>query len=90
MRTFSKSQVEYFEFQIEGDEKIYKVPLAGSMTNRELIAFKNTNGDYEAQLEWLRAYIGDAVDEWTPAQTGEIIRAWSEATNEQGASVGES
>lgn len=90
MRTFSKSLVEYFEFQIEGDGKVYKIPLAGSMTNRELITFKNTNGDYVAQLEWLRAYIGGTVDELTPAQTGEIIRAWSEATNEQGASVGES
>ena len=90
MRTFSKSQLEYFEFQFEGDDQVYKIPLAGSMTNRELIAFKNTNGNYEKQLEWLRAYIGDAVDEWTPGLTGDVIRAWSLATSEQGASVGES
>lgn len=90
MRTFSKSPVEYFEFRIEGADKIYKIPLAGSLTNRELITFKNTNGDYEAQVEWLRTYLGDAVDELTPSQTGEVIRAWSEATKEQGATVGES
>ena len=90
MRTFSVSKTEYFEFQIEGKEKIYRIPLAGSMTNRELIAFKNTNGDYESQIEWLRGFMGDAVDDLTPAQTGEILRAWSEDTREQGATVGES
>ena len=90
MRTFSVSKTEYFEFQIEGNEKIYRIPLAGSMTTRELIAFKNTNGDYESQIEWLRGYMGDAVDDLTPAQTGEILRAWSEDTREQGATVGES
>ena len=90
MRTFGKELIEYFEFQLEDDEKIYRIPLAGSMSNRELIAFKNTNGDYEAQVEWLRAFMGDAVDDLTPAQTGEILRAWSEDTGKQGASVGES
>lgn len=90
MRTFGVSKIEYFEFQIEGDEKIYRIPLAGSMANRELIAFKKTSGDYESQVEWLRGYIGDAVDNLTPAQTGEILRVWSEETSEQGATVGES
>lgn len=90
MRTFGKELIEYFEFQLEDDEKIYRIPLAGSMSNRKLIAFKNTNGDYEAQVEWLRAFMGDAVDDLTPAQTGEILRAWSEDTGKQGASVGES
>lgn len=90
MRTFGKELTEYFEFQLEDDEKVYRIPLAGSMSNRKLIAFKNTNGDYEAQVEWLRAFMGDAVDDLTPAQTGEILRAWSEDTGKQGASVGES
>lgn len=90
MRKFGKELTEYFEFQLEGDEKVYRIPLAGSMSNRKLIAFKNTNGDYEAQVEWLRAFMGDAVDDLTPAQTGEILRAWSEDTGKQGASVGES
>lgn len=90
MRKFGKELTKYFEFQLEDDETIYRIPLAGSMTNRELIAFKNTNGDYESQIEWLRTYMGDAVDDLTPAQTGEILRAWSEDTREQGATVGES
>lgn len=90
MRKFGKELTEYFEFQLEGDETIYRIPLGGSMTNRELITFKNTDGNYEAQLDWLRDYIGDVVDDLTPAQTGEILRAWSEATRGQGASVGES
>lgn len=90
MRTFTRTELEYFEFQLEGDETVYRIPLGGSMTNRELITFKNTDGNYEAQLDWLRDYIGDVVDDLTPAQTGEILRAWSEATKGQGASVGES
>ena len=90
MRTFGKNISEYFEFQLEGDETIYRIPLAGSMSNRELITFKNTDGDYEKQVEWLRHFIGDTVDDLTPAQTGEILRAWSEDTGKQGASVGES
>ncbi len=90
MRTFSVKKTEYFKFQIEGNEKIYRIPLATSMTNRELLAFKKATGDYESQIEWLRGYIGDAVDDLTPEQTGEIIRAWSKDTSEQGATVGES
>lgn len=90
MRTFSVGKTEYFEFQIEGNEKIYRIPLAGSLTNRELVAFESTNGEYRAQVGWLRDFLGDVVDDLTPAQTGEILRAWLEATREQGASVGES
>ena len=50
MRTFSVSKTEYFEFQIEGKEKIYRIPLAGSMPNRELIGgftYENMEGKQE-------------------------------------------
>ena len=90
MRKFGKELTKYFEFQLEDDETIYRIPLAGSLTNRELVAFESTNGEYRAQVGWLRNFLGDVVDDLTPAQTGEILRAWLEATREQGASVGES
>ena len=90
MRKFGKELTKYFEFQLEDDETIYRIPLGGSLTNRELVAFESTNGEYRAQVDWLRNFLGDVVDDLTPAQTGEILRAWLEATREQGASVGES
>ena len=31
MRTFGKELTEYFEFQLEDDEKVYRIPLAAAM-----------------------------------------------------------
>lgn len=90
MRLFGKDAPDFFVFQLEGSEDIYKIPLAGSMTNRELMAFQDTEGNYPKQVEWLRGFIGDAVDDMTPVQTGDILRAWSKETRTQGADPGES
>lgn len=90
MRLFGKDLPDFFAFQIEGSDVVYKIPLAGSLTNREILAFEATGGDYRKQVEWLRAYLGDAIDDMTPSQTGEILRAWAAATEDQGATPGES
>lgn len=91
MRQFGKDAPEFFSFQIEGSDEVYKIPLAGSMTNREIMAFEDTDGDYRKQVEWLKTFLGDMVDDMTPAQTGDILRVWSQASREeQGATPGES
>lgn len=90
MRLFGKDAPDFFVFQIEGSDETYKIPLAGSMTNRELLAFEATEGDFRKQVEWLRTYLGDAIDDLTPGQTSEILRAWSRETQSQGAEPGES
>ena len=90
MRLFGKDSPDYFVFQIEGSEETYKIPLAGSMTNKELFAFEETEGDYRRQVAWLRNYIGDAVDDMTPSQTRDILLAWGKETQKQGADPGES
>lgn len=90
MRQFGKDTPDFFAFQIEGSDAVYKIPLAGSMTNREILAVSDMGDDYRKQIEWLRKYIGDAVDDLTINQTTEIIRGWSNATKEQGADPGES
>lgn len=89
MRTFGNDSPEFMAFKIEGNEKVYKIPLAGSMTNKEIIQFEETDGDYKKQLEWLRQYIGNAVDDLTAATTGEILHAWAAESKEQGATPGE-
>lgn len=89
MRTFSTDAPEFFAFKIEGSEEIKKIPLAGSMNNRDLLAFEETGGDYRKQVEWLRRYIGDAIDELSPATTAAIMKAWMEESAKSGASVGE-
>ena len=90
MRLFGSDAPDFFVFQIEGSEETYKIPLAGSMTNRQILEFEATQGDYRKQLDWLRGYVGDIVDDLTVSQTSDIIRAWSHATKEQGAEPGES
>ena len=90
MRTFGNDAPQFFAFQLEGEKTVYKIPLAASMNNREVRAFESTNGDYVKQIDWLRTYLGDVVDDLTPATTGEILRAWSEESKNQGAEPGES
>lgn len=90
MRQFGKDLPDFFVFQLEGSEETYKIPLAGSLTNREVIAFEETEGNYRKQVEWLRGFIGDVIDDLTPSQTGEILRAWAAATEDQGTTPGES
>lgn len=90
MRLFGSDAPDFFVFQIEGSEETYKIPLAGSMTNRQILEFEATAGDYRKQLDWLKGYIGEVVDDLTVSQTSDIIRAWSHATKEQGAEPGES
>lgn len=89
MRQFGKDLPEFFMFQIEGSDETYKIPLAASLTNKQVMAFEATEGDYSKQVEWLRGFIGDVIDDMTPRQTGEILRAWSAAARDQGTEPGE-
>ena len=89
MRTFSTDAPKFFVFKIEGSDEVKKIPLAGSMNNRELLAFEETGGDYRKQLEWLRSYIGEAIYELSPTTTAAIMKAWMEESSKSGASVGE-
>ena len=90
MRTFGKDSPEFMVFKIEGSEETYKIPLATSLTNQKAFEFEECGEDYRKQVEWLRGFIGDIVDEITPAVTGEILREWSSQSRGQGADVGES
>lgn len=89
MRTFSTDAPEFFVFKIEGSDEIRKIPLAGSMNNRDLLDFEDTGGDYRKQVEWLRRFIGDAIYELDPATTAAVMKAWMEESAKTGASVGE-
>lgn len=92
MRTFSKSKIEYFEFQLEGDNAVYKIPLASSMPFSLIEKMSGVEGDdsIKLQMEILRKYMGDAADELTIGMMADIISAWSEASTAAGASLGES
>lgn len=90
MRQFAIDSPEFFVFKIEGAKKTYKIPLASSLTNKQAVEFEKTGGEYRAQIEWLRGFIGDVVDDLTPAVTSQILQAWSKESRDQGASVGES
>ena len=90
MREFGKEARDYFAFRFDGEEEEYKIPLASSMTNRQAKAFREVEGDYFLQVEWLREFIGDAVDDLTVEDTSKILSAWVQASTDSGASVGES
>ena len=90
MRSFGNDAPAFFLFQLEGSEDVYKIPLAASLNNHELVMLQTAGEDYSRQVEWLRLFIGDKVDELTPKTTVDIITAWGKASEEQGASPGES
>lgn len=90
MREFGKEARDYFVFRFDGEEEEYKIPFASSMTNKQAKAFTEAGGDYFLQVEWLREFIGDAVDDLTVEDTSKILSAWVQASTDSGASVGES
>lgn len=93
MRSFRNDAPEFFCFQIADDKKVYKIPLAASMPYSLLKKMQKAEGDegkFDAQVEMLRKYVGDVVDELDAMTLGKILKAWAEASNKQGAEVGES
>lgn len=93
MRRFGQEAKEFFEFQLEGSEVIYKIPLAGSMPISILLEMQeaDASGDgFAVQMDMLRKYMGDAVNELTATMAAQILQAWAEESKGQGATVGES
>lgn len=90
MRTFSNDAPEFFLFEIEGSKKTYKIPLAASLTTKQIRELEEAGQDFNKQVEWLRQFIGDLVDDLTPKTVVDVITAWSQASQENGASSGES
>ena len=90
MRTFEREEQEFFQFQIEGDDKIYKIPSPLHMTNKQMVELEKAGNDYSKQVAWLRSVIGDVVDDLTLGETAAIMKGWLDASKESGASVGES
>lgn len=93
MRTFGKELKEYFEFQLEGDEKIYKIPLASALPYgmlNELAETVGTKDRFPTQVKMLRTYMGNVVDTLPVGTLSGILQAWGEESNGTGATVGES
>lgn len=93
MRKFSTDAPEFFSFKIDDSDKVYKVPLAASMPAGILLSMQDADqgGDsFRAQMNMLRRYMGDDVDELTAQTISDILQAWAEASKDQGATVGES
>ena len=91
MRVFANDSPEFFVFQIEGHEEVYKIPLLASLKIPEAKRWTETIEEgFLAQVEWVRGYIGDIVDELSVEQVQAILNEWTEATKEQGATAGES
>ena len=93
MRKFGKDAPEFFSFQLQGDKKEYKIPLAASMPYsilRKMQQHQNSEDEFDIQVEMLRKYMGDVVDELDAVTLSDILKAWSVASGGQGAEVGES
>lgn len=93
MRKFGQEAKEFFEFQIEGSDVIYKIPLAPYMPASILLSMKagDERGEgFEEQFEMLQKYMGDGADDLTVPVATQILQAWAEASQETGATVGES
>lgn len=87
MRQFAKDAPEFFCFQLEGSDTVHKIPLAASMP---VPLLRKMDEGPLGQFDILAAYMGAESDGLDFKQVGEIIKAWLEASKEQGATVGES
>lgn len=93
MRKFGVDAPEMFCFQLEGDETVYKIPLAASMPLGKMLALSKARGkseQLERQIEILAEYVGEVVYTLPTGVVSEILLAWSNESNGQGATVGES
>lgn len=95
MRKFGSESIDYFEFQLEGSEEIFRIPKAASMPVGDVVAMReaqNKSGTdlFVYQVKMLAKYMGDAAYELNASTVSAILRAWASATEDQGASVGES
>ena len=93
MRQFGKDAPDFFCFQIKGDKKTYKIPLAASMPYsilKQMQDHSNAPDEFDVQVDMLRKYIGSVVDELSATTLSDILKAWSEESSKQGATMGES
>lgn len=93
MRTFGRELTEFFEFQLEGDDKTYRIPLAAAMpfgVLNKIQKASKTEDSLAIQVEMLRKYMGDVVDELPVGVISGILQGWVEESAKAGASVGES
>ena len=92
MRTFGENKTEYFEFKLKDDRKIYRIPLAAGIPYSILSKMDEAGEEdrFHVQVEMLRKYMGDVVDELSAGVLSDILIAWAEESKDAGASVGES
>ena len=92
MRTFGEEK-KYFEFALEGDDKVYKIPLAQYIPMASVLMMREADKRDDSligQTNLLRRYMGDVVDEISSSMVANIINAWVDASADAGASPGES
>lgn len=87
MRKFGTDAPEFFCFQMEGSDAVYKIPLATSMP---VGIIKHLKEGFDGQLFILTQYMGEDAEKITAGEMADIFRAWNDAGKEQGASAGES
>ena len=93
MRKFGTDAPEFLSFQLGESDKVYKIPLAASMTYAEIRSLQKAeaSGDsFGAQVDILRTYMGDIVDGLEVGVLSDILLAWQEESQKQGAEPGES
>lgn len=90
MRTIDREIKGFFQFQIEGSDEVYKIPLPLCMTNKQMVELTKAGSDYDKQVEWLRGMIGDVVDDLTISETSAIMQGWLEASEQSEVTPGES
>lgn len=96
MKTITAENGSDFQFVIEGDDKVYTLPLPTSLPlveMRRLIAVSSIEDENErtlaiidAELELLSSYMGDKAYKLTGEQVRLIFEAWSDSG---GAGLGE-
>lgn len=87
MREFTTKNeaVESFEFKLDG--KKYKIPVAAALPVKVVRAMDG--GNFGSQIEMLRLYMGDVVDDIPTGIASDILKAWADVNKSSGATAGE-
>lgn len=83
-----------WRFQLAGDEKVWELPLIGSLNVKQAMSFRKLgkasveeDAMLDAAVELFDVLCPGLVDALTVDQLGEVMRGWQEAS---GMAVGES